>query len=220
MLNDSRNNNGIDNSMPIRVTNRVILISELPRIRPQLKIALGRSGFEFETEYPALTSLQIIRTAIARTAKTAFMRTELLKFIKEKGFPAAFILDDRMDLGIARELDPDGLKVLRTILIAYIILKHGRECRSIRGHIILLSKGPTFGMETGIATDPHRIMRLLSSQNPEINMFIDELKNDRDAFDNLFKITLIDTETSSDKISGAVTDALLRINDAGAGVAG
>ncbi len=190
--------------MPIATSNKVILITEKPRITTPIKIALDSLGLEFTADYPALTSLPLMRTGIAKSGKTAFIRTELLRFIKEIGYPRAIIMDSQIDLGPGAVQDAEMMKIFKTFLIAYVILRKGSEHRNIRGNFILLTKGRDFEKKFGIGSNPHSIMNHLSTQNPEINIFIDELKDDREHFDSVFSITLLDTDTSSDIITDTV----------------
>ena len=145
-----------------------------------------------------------MRTGIAKSGKTAFIRTELLRFIKEVGFPRAIIMDSQIDLGPGSVQDSEMIKIFKTFLIAYVILRKGSEHKNLRGNFILLTKGKAFEKKFGIVSDPHSVMNLLSTQNPEINVFIDELKNDRELFDAAFSITLLDTDLSSDIITDTV----------------
>lgn len=194
--------------MAIGYSNKVIFISERTRIATPIKIALNKLGFEFATDYPALSSIPLIRKGIARTGRTAFIRTELLRFIKEKGFPRGIIMDSRIELGLDPALDAGGIKLLKTMIITYIILSKGADCRSLRGNFILLTKGDSFEKEFGLGADPHGVVKLLSTQNPEINFFIEELKGNRARFDEMFSIKLLDAELSSDAIIESVAGML------------
>ncbi|PKL37849.1 MAG: hypothetical protein CVV44_16075 [Spirochaetae bacterium HGW-Spirochaetae-1] len=196
--------------MSIGYSNKVILITEKTRIAAPVKIALNKLDYEVASGYPALTSISVMRTGISHSGKTAFIRTELLRFINEKGFPRAIIMDSQIDLGMAPALDPGMLKIFKTLLISYIILSKGAECKDLRGNFILLNKGAAFEKEFGIGKNPHSVIKLLSTQNPEINYFIDDLKENRERFDALFSITLLDTEQPSDIITGTVGDFLVK----------
>ncbi len=194
--------------MPIEMSNKVILITEKSRITSPIKIALNSMSLEIEAEYPALTSISVMRTGIARSGKTAFIRTELLRFIRDKGFPRAIILDSQIDLGGECPPDPEMLKIFKTFLIAYVILSKGAELKNLRGNFILLAKGDSFEKQFGIGADPHSAINLLSTQNPEISIFIEELKGNRELFDSLFSITVLNTDLSSDVITETVKKAL------------
>lgn len=194
--------------MAINISDSVILITEKPRITSPIKIALNKFNLQIVADYPALTSTSVMSAGIAKSGKTAFIRTELLRFIRAKGIPRAIIMDSRIDLGKTVGADPGNLKIFKTFLIAYIILSKGEECKGIRGNIILLTKGNEFEKEYGIGSNPHNALDLLSSQNPEINYFIDEFKGNRDLFDSVFSIELIDADSSSDVITEGITNFL------------
>lgn len=194
--------------MTINMSDSVILITEKPRITTPIKIALNKYNLQIVADYPALTSTSVMSAGIAKSGKTAFIRTELLRLIRAKGFPRAIILDSQIDLGKAVGADPGNLKIFKTFLIAYIILSKGEECKGIRGNFILLTKGKEFEKEYGIGNNPHNALDLLSSQNPEINYFIDEFKGNRELFDALFSIELIDSESSSDLITEGIVKFL------------
>ncbi|HPJ36522.1 MAG TPA: hypothetical protein PK358_16915 [Spirochaetota bacterium] len=191
--------------MSIEISGKVILITEKPRITSPIKIALNKFGLEITADYPALTSTSVMSAGIAKSGKTAFIRTELLRFIRANGCPRAIIMDSQIDLGKEAGPDPGMLKIFKTFLIAYIILSKGAEFSSLKGNFILLTKGDAFEKEYGIGSDPHAALTLLSSQNPEINFFIEELKEKTEIFDSLFSITLVDTDQSSDLITEAIT---------------
>lgn len=196
--------------MPTEMSNKVILITEKPRISSPIKIALNKQSAEIAADYPALTSTSVMRSGIIKSGKTAFIRTELLRFIQKNGFPRAIIMDSQIDLGREAGPDPGGLKIFKTFLIAYIILSKGSEFANLRGNFILLCKGNGFEKELNIAENPHAVMNLLSSQNPEINFFIDELKESSERFDALFSISVVDTDLSSDLITEEVEKFLLK----------
>lgn len=194
--------------MSIEMSEKVILITDRPRITSPIKIALNKHNLEIVTDYPALTSTSVMSAGIAKSGKTAFIRTELLRFIRAKGFPRAIIMDSQIDLGREAGPDPGMLKIFKTFLIACVILSKGTEFKNIRGNFILLTKGNDFEKEFGIGNDPYSVMNLLSSQNPEINVFIDELKEKRELFDAIFSIELVDTGLSSDIITESIVNFL------------
>ncbi|MBN1531587.1 MAG: hypothetical protein JXA20_02895 [Spirochaetes bacterium] len=190
-------------------SNKVILISENSRIATPIRHALNRQGLEIESEYLNLHALAVMRKGIARTGRTTFIRNELVRYIRERGFPAAVIMDAQADLGFPQENDPGMIKLLKTILISYIIFSKGKDFGKVRGAFLLLTKGKAFGERYGMAADPHRILDQLMTENPAINGYIDELKNDRNRFNDLFYIKLFDSEVASDAVTEFV-DAFVK----------
>ncbi len=200
--------------MPINYSNRVFLITENIRIAAPIRQALTGLGMAVETEFLNLHSIPAIKKGIARSGRTAFIRTELLRFIRERGFPMAIVMDARIDLGIGAGEDPGNIKLLKTFLIAYIIISKGRDTSGIHGRFILLARGRDFEKEYGLGNGPRGILDLLATQNPDINFFIDELKENRERFDQLFTIRVVDPEIPSgslkDIIRGVLAGAAVR----------
>jgi len=192
------------------MSNKVILITEVPRITTSIKLALNQVGLEIVSDYPALSSLSVMRTGIAKSGKTAFIRTELLRFIKERGFPRAIIMDCKINPSPLPDAAADMFKIFKTFLIAYIILRKGEEYGGLKGNFILLTKGSAFEKETGIGSNPRAAIELLSTQNPEINILIDEMKNSEDLFNSLFTISLLDAEQSTDVLREAIVKFITR----------
>jgi len=191
------------------MSNKVILVTEVPRINTTIKLALNQVGLEIVGDYPALSSLSVMRTGISKSGKTAFIRTELLRFIKERGFPRAIIMDSMINPVSVPDITADMFKILKTFLIAYIILRKGEQFSGLKGNFILLTKGKDFNKETGIGTNPQIVIDMLTTQNPEINALIEEMK-DRDIFNSAFTISLLDTEQSSDVLRDSIVKFITR----------
>src|SRR4030042_3845582 len=103
--------------MSFKYSKRILYISENTRITMPIKYALNKEGLEIASDYLNLHSLQSIRKAIASTGKTVFLRSELMRFIKEQGYPYAVIMDIRNDLGLGDERDLANFQLLNKLLI-------------------------------------------------------------------------------------------------------
>ena len=187
--------------MKFEESRKVLLITDNKRIETPIKQALNKHGLNIATSYLNLYSLSVIRKAIASTGKTAFMRTALMRFIKENGFPYAVIIDSTITTGQDTSIASDELKILKTLLISYIILSRGSEFEKLQGNYIILTRGNSFDDRYKLSTTPHKILDLLKTANEGVNRIIDTLKNDQKSFNSLFFIKLLDSESSSDEIT-------------------
>ncbi len=194
--------------MSIEFSNRVFLITENTRIAAPIRQALSGLGIVLETEFLNLHSIPAIKKGIARSGRTAFIRTELLRFIRERGFPRAIIMDARIDLELGPGEDPGHIKLLKTFLISYIILSKGKDTDGIHGRFILLARGKDFEKEYGLGSGTHRILDLLATKNPDINFFIEELKENKARFDQLFTIRIVDPDIPSGSMKEIITGLL------------
>lgn len=138
-------------------------------------------------------------------SNTTFLRTELLKFIKDTGFPYFIAIDFRIDSGLPEEIDPDHMKILRTLLISYIILARGRGFEKIQGNFILFGNESDEKLLSEINTDPKKILSFLATQDRAVNSFIDELKQNGAKFNKLFFLKTIDSTLPPNQMEPLIT---------------
>ncbi len=180
---------------------KIILITENNRIVTPIKHTLNKRSLEIASEYLNLHSPAVMRKVIARTGNTGFIRTELMRFIKEQGPPYAIIMDGQTNLGLGPEADPGRMKLFKTLLISYIILGKGKEFENLTGNFLLMTGGNSLEEKLHIGTEPFGVLNFLKTGNQAINSYIDELKQNREKFNERFVIRLLDSEISSDQIS-------------------
>jgi hypothetical protein len=186
--------------MPVTSSQKIMLISDNSRISMPIKTSITPFGLEIDEEFLNLHSLSLMRKAINSTKSTNFIRSELLRFIKQNGYPFLTIIDYKIDTGLGADIDPDKMKILRTILISYIILSKGNGFENLKANIILLGTNSQQQEILKIETNPHLILGLLATKDESINAFITELKKDMAKFSKLFYIKGLNTEIRSDEI--------------------
>lgn len=176
--------------MPFIQSKKVIFISKARDIEENLKQVLGEHGLSIATAYPSLYSLEEIQTVLIKTGTTTFIRNELMRFIKETGFPYAIIIDSQIDI------NDDPLKILKTLLISYIILTRGHEFDDLKGNFILRTQEDSFTNTYKWDTSPHCILDILHTSNEAVNSFITELKKDKKKFNSRFFIKFLNSTAS------------------------
>lgn len=174
--------------MSLSLSNKALLLTEHSSPSMTLKKVLPAHGIEIASGYLSLHSLDMIRKVIRNTRNTTAIRTELLKFIREQGFPFFIAMDFRIDSGLPEEMDPDKLKLLRTFLISFIILSRGTGFENLRGNFLLLYDQKSAQQVQSIESNPRTLMNLIATKDPKINGFIDELKNDQQKFNRIFYV--------------------------------
>ena len=169
----------------MRTSRKVLLISDNKRASVSIRGALGKFGLEVESRYLNLSSIPMIKKILARTGNTAFIRTDLFRFIREEGAPFAVVIDYTAALG-ADLGDTDGRKLLRTFLVSYIILSRGRGLES-PGEFPLLGTPRTSARSR--ASNRTRLgADMLTTRDSIVNSFIQDLRADRKRFMGNFLI--------------------------------
>ncbi len=199
--------------MPVNSSRKIILISDNSRIAMPIKAAISPFALEIDEEFLNLHSLSLMRKAIHSTKSTNFIRSELLRFIKQNGFPFLAIIDYKIDTGLEAEADPDHMKILRTLLISYIILSKGNGFENLKANIILLGTNSQKQEITKIEANPQIILGLLATKDEFINNLITDLKSDIKKFSRLFSIKGLNTEIRNDEISMKLTGYIQAIKE-------
>ncbi|MCP4131551.1 MAG: hypothetical protein GY754_11285 [bacterium] len=192
--------------MAIGKSGKMILITRHDNLVIPIQEALDQHELSIAIGYPNLSSIEAIQESIQAGKNTTFIRTELLRFMKENGFPHIIALDYRIDSGLGNELDPDKMKVLRTFLISYIILSRGKGFEKLIGNFLILASGSDVEAVKNFELNPERILDILATKDKIVNSFILELKNNIGQFKKLFFINTINTGLDSGKVTSIVAN--------------
>lgn len=192
---------------------KAIIITENKRLAMTIHGALGKSKIDIETSYLNLYSIPMIRKIIGKTGNTAFIRSELLTFVREAGVPFLIALDYTIDLGLDAALDPDRRKLLRTLLISYIILSRGRGFENLKGNFLLIGTSRQMGQISAIEGNPVSILNILTTRDAIVNSFINELRHNPMKFQSLFYFRGLNAELPAGDVVTAVHNCVRSIGD-------
>lgn len=194
--------------MAIQRSQKILLITDNLDVRGKILPILARNNLSIAEDPINLHSVSAIKKEMQGSSSTTFLRTALLNIIRNQGYPFAVALDFRINSGLPGKIDPDGMKVLRTFLISYIILARGRGFENIRANFIFLGGGDDRELLEEINTKPQSILNLLATRDPLVNGFIEELKNSAAAFNRLFFLKGIENTLSPDAMQPLVSTFL------------
>jgi len=186
--------------MTFFLSRKGLVLSKSVSILQKIKEAANSMDFEVEENFPPLTSLDSIIELIQKNKSTAFLRTELLRFFKERGFPYFIAIDFTIDTGLEKKLDPDKMKILRTFLISYIILSRGKDFSQLQGNFILFYNNQDKNKIASFQNNPQNILNNLATKDKIINSFIEELKKDFKSFTKLFILKCLNKEDNLEQI--------------------
>ncbi|HSV95766.1 MAG TPA: hypothetical protein VLM75_02400 [Spirochaetota bacterium] len=189
-------------------------MSENKRASVSIRGALGRFGLEVESRFLNLSSIPMIKKILARTGNTAFIRTDLFRFIREEGAPFALVMD--YEAGLGADLgDTDGRKLLRTFLISYIILSRGKGFESLGANFLLLGTAQNMGEISKIEQNPLSVLDMISTRDTIVNSFVNDLRGDRQRFLRHFFIRGLNTDSPAGGAADTVSKFIKSVNDRG-----
>ncbi|MCK4778328.1 MAG: hypothetical protein KAS39_08090, partial [Actinomycetia bacterium] len=134
-----------------------------------------------------ISDLNIMKKSIRLFKNTAGIRKHYTKFVTENGTPLAFIIDFPLDLKLG-ENDPDNDKLLKTFIIADIILSKSAGFSWYETNIFLLGSKRDSHILNSYAKNPCVYMENVLTQNENLNRLIQFYIDDPDACSNIFKI--------------------------------
>ncbi len=147
--------------------------------------------YELDQRFLQLNSLSILRKIISANQNTVILRTELFRFIKENGYPFAIIMDATIDSGLDSTKDADGLRIFRTLLISYIILRNGKGFENISANILLICNDEEYEWFDQYRSYMHRLLYDIKTNDTVMNNFITYLIENPTVFNSFFYITAI-----------------------------
>ncbi len=198
-------------STGLTASQKAILVLENKRLFLTARGALNKHNIEIENGFLSLHSLPLIKKILARTGSTAFIRAELVRFLKEAGMPYVFILDYDIDLGGSDSPETDRKRLLRTYMVAYIILSRGQGMEGLTGNFILAAPPARMKELQAIEKNPHAVLSMLTTKDATVNSFIDDLKRDEAGFNRLFYIKGLNSEAGAGEITALLEKFLADI---------
>ncbi len=179
---------------------KALLISNSANASLVINNTLKKQGIDIETSYINLHSIQSIRENLKANGNTSFIRTDLSKFFREFGYPHMIILDYMIDFSLSDLDDPDHRKVLRTLLISYIILSRAEEINNLKGNFLIVGNESQMDEIQLLEDKPFKVLDILMTNNVIVNSFIEEMRKNPTIYKDLFSIKGINSDLTTEKI--------------------
>ena len=173
--------------MPGRIVDRVFVITEDEAFCSAAITTVTKNSLTPADNESPLGSYDYIRKKSSESGDLSFIKNDIIAYIKQKIFPFLFILDLRINTGHS-----DTLKVLKTILVTYIILSKSEYSKDILLNIAILAGSDDFQKLGSVIKNPSLVLNILKTGDEKINMVIDDFKINNEHFNNFFTITVIE----------------------------
>lgn len=181
-----------------------ILLTVNKRLYQALSQAIRSKKLDVETGFQALSDLDYIRKFLSRTKNTSFIREAYSSFIKKySGTPLGIIIDFRIDLNLEPELDPDRMKLMRTLLISGVILSNMTDLVYNLTNIICIGGPENLNQFKVFKEKPHLLFKLCKTSNPQINRLLEDKVNYPDKTMATFFFDYILIDEKNDIISAS-----------------
>jgi len=170
---------------------RTIILTEDKRLEQFIKHLFRSKKREIETILPLLTSLVSIKNDIHKIGNTVNIRGEFGYFIKNYGFPYMLIMDYQIDFSLPLQNDPDKRKLVRTFLLAYALLAHGKGFENAHANIVFIITKDQHSTMLQFIKNPALLFGQIRTKDQRINAIIDSFVKNREKTRKYFKISYI-----------------------------
>lgn len=183
---------------------KIILLTKHKRLYKSLRQTIKQKKLECETDITSLCDVDHIIKMIRITKNTLFIRDAYSDFIKKNnGTPLCIILDYKIDLGLSADLDPDKMKLIRTFLIASVILNNMTGLQYNMTNIILIGSPVHLKQFELFKSNPNLIFTVIKTSNPKLNQLLDKTINNSEVARSLFYFNYLLIDEANDVISPA-----------------
>jgi hypothetical protein len=148
---------------------------------------------DFEVGEGILDTVDAVTSAADEGVLASFIRAQLVSLIERRGVPLCFVLAFPSRMGIAKDKDPDGTLVARSLFLAFISIGMDQKYTSARFHLLVIVNGEDRARI--IENTPSKLLSSLKISNEKINARIENLVNDKAAFAQSFLVKAVDSDT-------------------------
>ncbi|MDD5067743.1 MAG: hypothetical protein PHF84_11925 [bacterium] len=158
----------------METNNKFILLTANKRLFQALSQAIRSKKLDLETDLPPLCDIDYIRKILVRTKNTSFIREAYSNFIKKyNGTPLGIIIDYKIDLNLDPELDPDKMKLLKTLLISGVILSNMTNLNYTFTNLICIGSPDSLNQFKVFKDKPFLLYKWMKTSNPQINRLLE-----------------------------------------------
>jgi hypothetical protein len=168
-----------------------IILTRDKRLEHFIKNLLRNKKKSFETTLPLLTDMEAIREDIQKIGTTQNVRREFGFFIKGNGFPYMFVMDYQADFSLPFQNDPDKRKLVRTFMLAYALLAHGKGFESAVSNIVFIIEKESFPDVSRFVTNPASLLEQIRTRDDRINAIIDSFVKNREKANDFYRLSYI-----------------------------
>ncbi|HOP63591.1 MAG TPA: hypothetical protein PK358_03770 [Spirochaetota bacterium] len=174
-------------------SNSILIISEKDNLLPALQEFAAENGIDIKGTETEISLINFLKEKIRETGSLSWIKKDLLDFINSKGHPLMLITDLRFHSGT--EHDPDGLKILRTVILSYILITRSESFRDIACNLFILAGHDDYLKFSDEVKEPRLLLNQIKTNDSRINELIRHLKTEQDSFNRNFSIKICDSDS-------------------------
>lgn len=176
----------------------IILITEKNELLPVLESFAAENRITIPAPENIFSSTGYIQEKTEKNGSLSWIKKDILDYIKSEGYPLIIVADMRINSGAPD--DHDGLKVLRTIILSYILITHSESFRDVICNLFILSEPSDYLKFSSEVNDPKLLLGHIKTGDSKVNLLINRLKSDAGLFNRNFNMSICNTGNGEQSI--------------------
>ena len=178
--------------MSITISNKAIILTDYKNLLHLINGILPEINIDLYSGDSSLSSLDSLKNRLIEKGDLTFLKKDILSFLDENGYPIILMID--MKINIDLDADNKSNKVLKTLLLAYLIIIQGEEYKNVFCNIVILMNKKDYNDFKVTHKHPQDILSILKTSDERLNNIIHEYTTNNEKFKKNFNILLTDAE--------------------------
>jgi len=184
--------------MSITISNKAIMLTDYVKLFPLINEILNAINIEHYSENNSISSYNALKKRLNEEGNLTFLKKDILSFIQQNGYPFITIID--MKINSSLDADHENIKILKTLLLSYIIIMQSEQYKTISCNLLILMNKMDYTKFHEDHKQPQNILSMLNTNDDRLNTIINEYTTNNEKFKKSFNILITDAEEAQSLI--------------------
>ena len=178
--------------MSITISDKTLILTDYIDLLPLVTGTLSAINLVQYSENNSLSSLTLLKNRLKEEGNLSFLKKDILNFIQQNGYPFIILIDMNINSGVGT--DHENNKVLKTLLLSYIIIMQSEQYKNISCNIIILTDNKEYCQFKTKHKQPQDLLSILRTNDDRLNNIIHEYTVNSEKFKKNFNILVTDAQ--------------------------
>lgn len=178
--------------MAITISNKAMFLSENETLIRLIKDVIPEINIDEYSGDSSLSSLASLKNGAKNEGNLSFLKKDILSVIQQEGYPFIIVMDMKIYSGL--DTDHDNVKVIKTLLLSYIIIMQSEQYKNISCNVLILMSKDEYEHFKITHKQPQNFLSILKTNDERLNNIIHEYTVNSDKYKKNFNILLTDAE--------------------------
>jgi hypothetical protein len=168
-------------------SNKAFLYLPDGSLRTQIESALSSVKVNVESS-TKIAAFEALRVEAPLSKGLSFFQPDFFAYVQRVGVPSCMVIQMVSDLSLPKEIDPEKLLHLNTLMLSFVRLSMNQQYAAVRANIMIVVGRADSARAEAYERDHSLFFKGMQTGNEQLDARIEMLKKDKAAFSRLFLI--------------------------------